>query len=347
MSDQPIEQPLKQRRRAFLFTLCRKLICLMLMLGVGLLTPTVHGEEISTSNQRALPLLVRARQGDTPASLARRYLNDAAKGWMIAEYNGQITFSDGQAVIVPPAPFRLGGLTPAGYQTVPVLAYTAIGGSSGRKTQVFRAAFEEQTSWLKNNGCTAITPAQLIDFMDFSGQLPQHAVLITADTESLTFFDQAVPLLKSYGFTATLCVATERVGKAENMTWDQLQQLHEAGFSIGCRGRDGRSLTRRQGGQSLETYFNSIEADLLEARKTVEHHLGVACTVLAYPHGHSNDLVAAMAAKLGFSLAFVQSAGTNPFFGNRFGIHRLVIDGPVGPGEFTQMLTTMVAAELN
>jgi peptidoglycan/xylan/chitin deacetylase (PgdA/CDA1 family) len=346
MSDQPIEQPLKQRRRTFVLILCRMVI-LILMFGPILLSPAVHGEEISTSNVQSLPLLVRARQGDTPASLARRYLNDAAKGWMIAEYNGMVSFPDGQAVIVPTAPFRLGGLTPAGYQIVPVLAYTAIGESSGRKTQVSRVAFEEQMSWLKNGGYAAIAPSQLIDFMEFSCQLPRQAVLITADTESLTFFNRVVPILNAFGFTATLCVATERVGKSGNMTWDQLQQLHAAGFSIGCRGRHGRSLTRRPSGQSLENYFNTIEADLRQAKKTVERHLGTACTVLAYPHGHSNDLVAATAAKLGFSAAFVQSTGENPFFGSRFGIHRLVIDSRVGPGQFTEMLTTMVAVDLH
>ena len=292
-------------------------------------------------------MLVRAHKGDTPASLASRYLNDAAKAWMIAEYNGMVAFEDGQAVLIPTEPFRLGGLTPSGYQSVPVLAYTDIGEPSTSTAQLSKAAFDEQMSWLKNSGYTTITPAQLLDFMEFSGQLPRHAVLITADTESRAFFDQAVPVLQSFGFTATLFVATARVGEPGNMTWAQLQTLHDAGFSIGCRGQDGRSLIHGFSRRALKANFARIEAELRQAKKTVEDQLGDGCTVLAYPQGHTNDLIAAMAAKLGFSLAFVQTAGENPFFASRFAIHRLVIDRHLGPGEFTRMLTTMVAVDLH
>ena len=347
MSDQSIEQPLKQRRHAFVPILCRSVFCLALILWIGLLTPTVYAEQVSTKSERPLPLLVRTHQADTPASIAERYLNDASKAWMISEYNGLVTFSDDQAVLVPTAPFRLGGLTPSGYQTVPVLAYTAIGEPSNHNTQVSSAAFDEQMSWLKNSGYTTINPTQLVNFMNLSGPLPRHAVLITVDTEALTFFEQAVPVLTSFGFTATVCVATSRIGKPGNMTWNQLQQLHDVGFSVGCRGRDGRSLSHRGGSRSLKKDFNKIKAELEQAKKTIEGHLGEACTVLAYPQGHTNDLLAAMAAKLGFSLAFLQSAGENPFFGSRFGVHRLVIDRRLDPGEFTQMLTTMVEVDLH
>jgi hypothetical protein len=130
------------------------------------------------------------------------------------------------------------------------------------------------------------------------------------------------------------------------MTWDQLRQLSEAGYCIGSRARVGRLSTRGRSDASLKNDFSTIEADLSQAKQTVEHHLGSACTVLAYPDSHTNDLIAAIAAKLGFSAAFVQTAGENPFFGSRFEIHRLVIDSRMGPEQFTELLTTMVAVDL-
>jgi peptidoglycan/xylan/chitin deacetylase (PgdA/CDA1 family) len=347
MSDLTIEQPLNPNRHAFVPIFCRILSRLVVIFWIGLFSSVVHAEQDREAQGRSLPLLVRARQGDTPASLASRYLNDAAKAWMIAEYNRMVTFEDGQAVLIPTEPFRLGGLTPSGYQSVPVLAYADTGEPSNPTARLSKAAFDEQMNWLKNSGYTTITPAQLLDFMEFSGQLPKHAVLITADTESRAFFDQAVPVLNSFGFTATLFVATTRVGKPGNMTWAQLQQLHNAGFSIGCRGQDGRSLTRSLGRRPLKANFAKVETELRQAKKTIEDQLGDACTVLAYPQGHTNDLLAAMAAKLGFSLAFVQIAGENPFFASRFAIHRMVIDRHLDPGEFTRMLTTMVAVDLH
>jgi peptidoglycan/xylan/chitin deacetylase (PgdA/CDA1 family) len=327
--------------------ICRTGICFLLLIVLAFLPPPVCGKDVAPDGDRPLPLLVKARQGDTPASLARHYFNDASKGWMIVEYNGRATFSDGQAVLIPKGPFRLGGLTPQGYQSVPVLAYPAIGEKSGRGKPISRATFETQMRWLKNGGFTAITPQQLIDFMDFTGQLPPRSVLITADTEALSFMDNAVPILKALGFTAVLFVATDRVGGPESMSWDQLKQLQMSGYTIGCRGRSGQSLLHQKGGRLLESDFSAIEAELQSAKKTIEGQLTTPCTMLAYPEGDSSNVIGAVAAKLGFSAAFVRSAGENPFFGGPFGIHRTVIDGQMNAKRFAKILTTMVMADLN
>ncbi|MGD8701203.1 MAG: polysaccharide deacetylase family protein [Desulfosarcina sp.] len=307
-----------------------------------------HGQETQSEPAIHPSILIRARQGDTPGTIAQRYLNDAAKGWMIGEYNRvETTFSGGEAVAVPKAPFRPGGLFPDGYQTVPVLAYTA-GAGSPESTQ-WRAipAFTEQMQWLKANGFSVVTPAQLIGFMDFTGQLPQRSVLITVDTESQFFHDLAVPVLTAHGFKATIFIAVDRVGHDGAMTWAQLKQLQQIGFTIGCRGRYGRALTRQKKGQSFQNNFKWIEHDLRTAKKEIEQQLGRPCRYLAYPQGRSNSLVSAMAAKLGFSAAFSLSPGDTPFFADRFGIHRTIVDVRTQPGRFGRLLTTKIAADLN
>ncbi|MCB2147168.1 MAG: polysaccharide deacetylase family protein [Deltaproteobacteria bacterium] len=325
----------------------RILICTALLIGSALLPPTIHGEETDADPPPSLPLLVKARRGDTPASIARRYLNDASKGWMIAEYNGMAAFSGGEPVLVPMAPFRPGGLTPDGYQTVPVLAYSDIGESSGQRRQVPRSAFDRQMRWLKTEGFVAITPSQLTDFMGFSGQLPRRSVLITFDTASLSLFEIGIPILKELGFTATVFAATNHVGDKKAMTWDQIKQLHRDGFTIGCRGRSGRSLTHRTKGQTFEDYFKSVEAELRLARQTIQTHLDAPCLFLAYPQGDADSLVSAVAAKLGFSAAFLLRPGDNPFFADRYGIHRTRIGRGMNMERFGQSLTTRIKADLN
>jgi peptidoglycan/xylan/chitin deacetylase (PgdA/CDA1 family) len=291
--------------------------------------------------------MVRARQDDTPATIAQRYLNDASKGWMIAEYNGMAAFSGGESVLIPLAPFQPGGLTPDGYQIVPVLAYSDIGESSGQTRQVSRSAFDHQMRWLKTEAFVTITPKQLTDFMGFFGQLPRRAVLITFDTASIGLFEIGIPLLKELGFTATVFVATNDVGDKKSMNWSQIKQLNKDGFTIGCRGRSGRSLTQRTSGQTFEDYFKWVEAELLLARREIETHLNEPCLFLAYPQGDTDSLVSAMAAKLGFSAAFLRRRGDNPFFADRYGIHRTRISRGMNMERFDQSLTTRIAADLN
>jgi len=333
-------------RRSRLFSCASYALAAVLIMV--LIVPAVRGGEPSGRKSPPL-LLVRARQGDTPQTLARRYLKAASKGWMIAEYNGKNVFSDGEAVVIPRAAFRPGGLSPGGIQVVPVLVYGDIGGTSDPANQVppiSRSAFYEQVRWLSESGFTAISPDQLVAFMAFDSQLPQRCVLITADTESQEFSETAAPILKSFGLTATVFVAPGRVGEEGAMTWNQIRALSEEGFTIGCRGRYGRSLTRRKRGQSFQEYFSWIESELQQGKKKIEAELGKPCRFLAYPEGRSDNLIAAMAANLGFSAAFNRSPGGTPFYADRFGIHRNIIDRRADLERFSDLLATTIAVDL-
>jgi peptidoglycan/xylan/chitin deacetylase (PgdA/CDA1 family) len=345
-----IKQDAGQRRLSaagFIAACFRVIACMLLLPGSGLFPPALQGEDNGIDPPAPLPLLVRARQGDTPASIARHYLNDASRGWMINEYNEKGILSGGEAILVPTAPFRPGGLTPAGYQTVPVLAYLGIGETPGHRRQVSRAAFNQQMDRLETEGFKAITPAQLVDFIKFSGQLPRRSVLITFDTVSTGVHDIAIPILKAHGFTATVFVATDRVGRNGAMNWEQIRQLHADGVTIACRGRSGRALTRQVNEQAFDAYFLSTESELRLSRKAIETHLDAPCLFMAYPGGSTSSLVSAMVAKIGFSAAFSLQPGHNPFFGDRFAIHRTLIDSRTGPDQFNAHLSTLIKADLN
>jgi peptidoglycan/xylan/chitin deacetylase (PgdA/CDA1 family) len=201
--------------------------------------------------------------------------------------------------------------------------------------------------WLKAEGFMTITPKQLTEFLKFSGQIPRRSVLITFDTASLSLYQTGIPILRELGFTATVFVATDGVGDKDAMTWDQIVRLHKDGFSIGCGGQSGRSLTGRAKGQAFKTYFKWVESEMRLARQAIETHLDEPCLFLAYPQGDTDHLVAAMAAKLGFAAAFIRQAGDNPFFADRYGIHRTPINHGISLEQFSQRLTTRITADLN
>lgn len=326
------------------------LAVLLLLIGMLLMHQITFGEERRVGENPApapsVPMIVKARPGDTSATLARRYLHDAGKAWMIEAYNGRTIIDPNEAVIIPVAPFRLGGLAPDGFQTVPVLAYTQVDHSDLTGTEPFTAAFGQQLSWLERNAYRTVTPAQLTTFFTYTGQLPRRAVLISIDSEALPVIDRIAPLIKEAGFTATVFVATDHVGEPGNMTWDHLKQLRRDGFTIGCRGKNGRSLARRKRGQSVEANIKWIQAELEGAKKAIEAHLGEPCLFLAYPEGGANSLVAAMAARIGFTAAFTLSPGENPFFTDRFRIHRAVVDNRKGLDRFGQQTATWIEADL-
>ena len=318
---------------------------LCLAAGIVVIATAVYGHA-GTDGATPRPKLVRARHGDTPATLAARYLGDATEAWRIGEYNDTFSFSDGQPVLIPTATFRPGGLFPDGYQTVPVLVYDGVGTSDDTSAPITAADFKSHMDWLKTNGFIAIAPDQLAAFMDFSGQLPERAILVTFDGQSRSLLELALPILDELDFRATLFVATDAIGHEDALTWPQLEGIQSRGFSIGCRGRSGRSLLSIQNRAAAKVRFDAVVTELRYAKKTIENHLNRPCTTLAWPGGEANGLLTAMAAKLGFTTAFIRSPGETPFFGDRYHIHRVVVDGKVPTDELAQRLTTRIKTDL-
>ena len=335
MSNHPIDHPARRIPEGFI-----------LAIGMLLVFQMIWGQEAVAADTGKYPMIVRVRPGDTPSTLARRYLNDVSKAWMIKAYNNDAAMTPNGAVLIPRAPFRLGGLTPDGFQNVPVLAYLDPGAESSTAERAFAATFRQHMTWLKKNGYAALSPSQLLQFLNYSGQLPEKSIFITADMQSRWFYDYMAPVLKELGFTATVFVATGHVGDTNAMTWDHLKRLYRDGFFIGCRGENGRSLARRKPGQSFETNFKWIESELKKAKVSIEAHLGEPCLLLAYPQGGTNGLIAAVAAKMGFSAAFTLSSGENPFYADRFLIHRTIVDNRTGPEQFRDGLVTRIEADL-
>jgi peptidoglycan/xylan/chitin deacetylase (PgdA/CDA1 family) len=84
--------------------------------------------------------------------------------------------------------------------------------------------------------------------------LPGRAILLTFDDGYLDFFTYAHPLLQAYGFSATVFLVAERVGKSNQwdeiygesvplMDWVQIRQLQAQGIEFGSHSTTHRPLT--------------------------------------------------------------------------------------------------------
>ena len=93
-----------------------------------------------------------AQPGDTPESLAERYLGGADKGWMIEDYTGLRAFAPGQEIVIPRRPWNPAGVTPGGYQIVPILTYHNLAEQAKGRLVLAASSFREQMRYLKTNG---------------------------------------------------------------------------------------------------------------------------------------------------------------------------------------------------
>jgi peptidoglycan/xylan/chitin deacetylase (PgdA/CDA1 family) len=291
-------------------------------------------------------IIVTATAKDTLSSLAAEYLNDPSKEWLISEFNHIKTLAPGQELIIPLFPFKKGGLKLGGYQTVPVLSYYRLSKNKPSKIAITQDDFKAQMKYLKENGYHVITLDQLLGFLDYQEQIPEKSVAITFDDGWISVYDIAFPILKKYGFPATIFIYTDFIGGGKAMSWKQIKELSEAGFDIQCQTKTHRDLTVLKEKESFKEYFKSLEMEISYPKKLIKKKLNKECKCLAYPYGITNNLVIAMLKKHGYRAAFTVDNRSNPFFIDKYKINRSAIYGEYDIEKFKNKLSVFQNMEL-
>ncbi len=205
---------------------------------------------------------VVARPGETLASLAAVWLRDPSRAWEIADVQRHRRGRPRPGTRRSPcAPSAGAGSTPERYQTVPVLTYHQFAEKSTNRMTVSREAFEAQMQLLKDKGYRVIPLEQLVDFLDFRGQIPEKSVVITIDDGWRATYDIAFPILRKYGYPATLFVYTQLItGGAKTLSWDQVREMSDQGLDVQCHTVSHRNLSLAQDQESADQYFDDDRA---------------------------------------------------------------------------------------
>lgn len=284
-------------------------------------------------------VVVTATASDTLASLAETYLNDSRKAWIIGDFNRIDTLSPGRQVIIPLAPFNLGGLTPDGCQLVPILAYDRLTADATVQVDTTELDFEGQMAHLSAGHYHVIGLARFLEFMDYDGQIPTRSVVITIDDNRLAAIEQTLPVLKKYGFTATLFVDTDQLGRPGMLTREDLVRLRVNGIDVQCRNGWGIDGAIETGQITLEQYFEQIRAEIPKARQTIETTTAAPCIVYACPPAGANNLLVEFLKCSGFKAALVTNDRANPFYTDPYHIGRTGVPPRISADDFERKLT--------
>ena len=290
--------------------------------------------------------IITIEEGDSLKSLAAKYLSDPSKSHIIAEFNLKSSVAPGQQIVIPLIPLRRGGLQSSGYQTVPLLRYAKFSESPAGPLAVSRRAFESQMEYLKDQGYQVISIDQFMEFLDFKDQAPQKSVVISIDDGWKSFFEVAYPVLKKYGYPATLFVQPDLIGNKDALSWQQLSYMAGDGLDVQCRVRTHRSLKKLQIKNELNRYLTELDRELLQSKAAIESKLGKTCRYLAYPDGPTNSLLIAFAKKHGFRAGFKSRGNSNPFFVGQYQIQRATVTGNEDLAAYRRKLTVHEAVNL-
>ena len=282
-----------------------------------------------------------AAEGDRFSGIAQRLLGDASLAWTLAEANGVPEAEPGRVLIVPLQARNALGVTADAYQTVPILCYHRFGTPSS-KMVVSPAGFAAQLEWLARNRWTALRLADVAGFLQGKKALPPRSVVITIDDGYESVYRHAFPLLKKYGFAATLFVYTDFIGAADALSFAQMQEMQRSGLvDIQSHSKSHRNLIERTAQESDARYRQNIEQEMRQPRELLARRLdGHELRHIAYPYGDANALVLDAATRAGFELGATVIPGGNAFFAQPLMLRRTMIFGDLELEGFKARLQT-------
>ena len=278
--------------------------------------------------------------------LARRYLGAADRRWIIQDFNAIESAAPDQLLLIPRRNYRPGGLTPDGYQMVPVLAYPDI--STVKSEQVSRIAdrFRRQMQYLNTEGYHVVGIHQMAAFMAFEATLPPKAVVLTFDDQSRLFYDLIYPILRTQQFPATLFIEPGAVGTESMATWSQLTEMMESGISIQYRMPRAVAQSLKPARFPKQSDLAQVVSVLARDRLDIETRGGQPCRYMAYSGDQMAALKILLAEKAGFTGGFNLAGGSNPFYRHPFAIQREPVSWDEAPKAFQNHLLVFKAEVL-
>jgi len=236
--------------------------------------------------------------------------------------------------------------TATGKDKIPILMYHKVSPyihHGGIGLRVTPDNFEEQMKYLYERGYRTITLDQLFDIWERRETPPPRTIILTLDDGYQDNYLFAFPILKKYGFTATIFLVCERVGgfnawdirretqpHIKLLSWQEIKEMQQYGISF-----QSHTLTHA----SLSTVDPKIaDTEIRLSKVKLEQALGAPVNFLAYPYGRSNKSVEKMARDAGYKAALSTCVGKNDINTNRFRMKRLGIRGNTDLEEFAWLV---------
>jgi peptidoglycan/xylan/chitin deacetylase (PgdA/CDA1 family) len=209
---------------------------------------------------------------------------------------------------------------------IPVFAYHRFGDSRYPSTNTSSNVFESQLKYLADNHYTVLTLGEAVAKWKAGKSLPDKAAILTIDDGYLSFYQNGWPLLKKYGFTATIFVQTGTVGGNDFISWPQIRELQKAGIEIGNHSHDHAQFLNLDEKERNGVFLK----DLAEASDHFQKHLGSIPDIYCYPYGEWTPDMEQVLRDAGFKAATAQKSGVFSQSSNAMAIPRFPMGGSFG-----------------
>ncbi len=225
--------------------------------------------------------------------------------------------------------------------------YHRFGDDRYPSTNISSGDFRAQLAYLRQNNFTVWTMGKAVEALVAGEDIPARTVVLTVDDGYLSFYEHGLPMLKEFGYKATVYVNTANVGHPDYLGWDHIREMHDQGYEIGNHSHGhGHFLDISDSNERKEKFW----ADLTASQLIFFDSLGFSPDLYSYPYGEYDDLMKQGLKEAGFISATAQYSGVLYHGNDLFELPRYPMGGPFatlkGFIRKSQMLPIQVISKL-
>jgi len=205
---------------------------------------------------------------------------------------------------------------------IPVLNYHQVEPKDGNPLTLWPEQFEAQMEYLAAEGYTTITIDEMMDALENSTSLPEKSVIITFDDGYADNYEYVYPILKKYGFKATIFLIYDFTNTYPNyLTWDQVAEMKDSGLI------HFESHTMTHANLAELTSVDELRHEIADSHDLLSEKLGYDMHYIAYPGGRVNEEIERITSAAGYRGGFTVHYGLSTPAEGRYQMDRIPIFG--------------------
>ncbi|MFK7803263.1 MAG: glycosyltransferase [Anaerolineae bacterium] len=239
-------------------------------------------------------------------------------------------------------------------EQMPVLMYHRVAPTGSEALSDWRVTpeeFEKQLAYLQQAGFHSVSPKDWRAWVDDKTPFAKGGIHITFDDGYTDFAEFAWPLLKKYGFSATVNLVANQIGgynawdeeefgeKVPLMSWQEIRALQADGVDFASHSVNHRALDR----------ISPFKAwrELKQSKHILEEGLDIPIDTIAYPFGLHNRLVHLLAGLAGYAYAFTCQPGAVTTRHSMLAMPRIEIEGSYSISDFMGLVEEFAPQKSN
>ena len=199
---------------------------------------------------------------------------------------------------------------------VPILGYHKVGAFKGDHVPtVSPESFGRQLALLARLRYRVLSFDEFAGCLDRAEPFPRRSAVITFDDGYEETCTVAWPLLKRFGFPATVFIAPGEVGQPGFVTWEQVSAMASDGITIGSHTMHHSYLPLVKEEQLMD--------ELLGSKQAIESRIRQPVHYLSYPIGGFTPQAQAVTRQAGYLAACTTNRALKPARLDRYALRRI------------------------